>query len=167
MADPNIAIPITLINEDGYNNDPNDSGGATKYGITQRDVDRWLPGTNVKDLTETQAMDYYRNQPAPGMRIPFWNRLYDEINDQNMANKLFDLGVLFGIGEAVVILQHALEVAVDHNFGPATLAAVNAADPRTLLTAYKSAFVTYALHIGSVNPKNREFVAGWIRRINL
>lgn len=154
MADPNIAINLTIANEGGFVNNPSDPGGATKYGITQLD----MPGVNIADITTTQAATYYDEH--------YWKSLYSEIESQVVANKLFDLGVLFGIGTAVQMMQGILKLTVDGAFGPQTLAAVNAADPFSLLTAYKTVMVQHAIDIGGAHPAERQFVVGWLRRIN-
>ena len=154
MSDFNVALVLTLKHEGGYADNPNDPGGATNMGITQAD----MPGVNLRTLTPAQAGIFYCKK--------FWNPFYNEIANQNVANKLFDLGVLFGIGTAVEILQQVLAIKMDGNFGPVTLAAVNASDAASLLLAYRTAMVARAVAIGAQRPAERVFVAGWINRIN-
>jgi lysozyme family protein len=154
MSDSKTAIALTLVHEGGYVNNPNDSGGATKYGITQRD----MPDVNIADITPEQATAYYVEH--------YWKALYSEIESQDIANKIFDMGVLFGVGTAVRLLQTGLNLIVDGAFGPATLAAVNEADPYSLLQAYKTTLVSHAIGIANAQPKDRVFLAGWIKRIN-
>jgi lysozyme family protein len=155
MANFITAVILTLQHEGGYTNNPSDPGGATNMGIEQRD----LPNTPIETLTQAQAIAYYSEH--------YWKPLYGEIEDQGVASKLFDLGVLFGVGTAVQMLQGVLKLTpIDGAFGPSTLAAVNEADPFTLLTAYKTVMVQHAMDIGSERPAERIFVVGWIRRIN-
>jgi lysozyme family protein len=154
MADFRTAVKLTLIHEGGYVNNPNDSGGPTKYGITQKD----LPGIDIEGLTEDQAVQYYSER--------YWKPLYSEILSQDVANKIFDMGVLFGIGEAVKLLQLALHVGNDGDFGAETLAAVNETNPDQLLSVYKTLLTSYTLRIALNHPQDRIFVSGWGRRIN-
>jgi lysozyme family protein len=154
MADSKISIAKTLINEGGYVDNPNDSGGPTKYGITQKD----MPGVNIQDITPEQATEYYQDH--------YWKALYSQIDSQVVADKLFDMGVLFGVGEAVKLLQIVLTLTADTIFGPHTLEAVNQADPGSLLTTYKTALVNYVIGIANDRPQDRVFLTGWIRRIN-
>ena len=171
MADFTIAVNLTLIREGGFENNPNDSGNwtggkvgegelkGTKYGISAAE----FPTLDIVNLTEAEAQVIYKSK--------YWLVLYEAIKDQFVTNKLFDLGVLFGQGTAIKILQTVLQpqfsdVKVDEIFGPATLAAVNGADPHSLLLAYKTAFVSRAIQTGTQNPNDRPFVSGWIRRIN-
>ena len=153
MADPKVAISLTIQHEVGFTDNCNDPGGATNMGVTQRD----LPNIDIRNLTVYQATTYYLQS--------YWKPMYSRIMDQVVANKIFDFGVLFGIGTAVKILHEVLKIEGDI-FGEETLAAVNEADSISLLLAYRIAFVQHALKIGADRPSEREFVSGWIRRIN-
>ena len=153
MADPKISISLTIQHEGGFVDNSNDPGGATNMGVTQRD----LPDADIRNLTVYQATIYYIQH--------YWKPFYSQIISQEIANKIFDFGVLFGIGTAVKILHEVLKIEGDI-FGEETLAAVNGADPVSLLLAYRTAFVQHSLAIGAAKPSEREFVSGWIRRIN-
>src|SRR5271170_1065779 len=117
MADFRIAVAKTLVHEGGYTDNAADRGGPTNYGITQAD----FPGVDMRTITAAQATEYYAKH--------YWKPLYSQINDQDIASKLFDMGVLFGIGTAVKILQVSMESEIslvsDGDFGPETLADVN------------------------------------------
>jgi lysozyme family protein len=155
MADPNISIIKTLHNEGGFVNNPADRGGPTNMGITQAD----MPDVDIKAISIAQAETYYLEH--------FWKKFYSQIEDQNIANKLFDMGFLFGVGTATIFLQTCLNVEpTDGVVGQHTLDAINAAEPVSLLTAFKSILVTHALGIGAKDPSQRQFVKGWINRIN-
>jgi lysozyme family protein len=156
MADPNVAIIKTLHSEGGFVDNPADRGGPTNMGITQAD----LPGTPIQNLTIGQAETYYSEH--------YWKPLYSQIESQDIANKLFDMGVLFGVGTVVIFLQTCLNLEpTDGVFGPKTLQATNEADPATLLVAFKSVLMTHATAIGAKDPTQRQFVKGWWNRINL
>jgi lysozyme family protein len=173
MAEFSVALAITLddAHEGGYQCLRNDSGNwtggkigvgelkGTKYGISAAE----FPAVDIQNLTPEQAGAIYKEKH-------YWPDIYDQIKEQIIADKLFDIGVLFGQGTAVLILQKVLQphfnVVPDQVFGPATLSAVNDSEPMSLLAAYKTALVTHAVQIGAVNPNDRVFVADWIRRIN-
>ena len=154
MADPIAAIQKTLIHEGGYVDHPADSGGPTNMGITQKD----MPGVDLKSLTADQAVQYYRET--------YWKPLYSQIASQTIAEKLFDMSVLLGVGTAIHILQTTLQTLVDGSFGPGTLSALNAAEPVSFLSNYKINLVGHAVDVVAKNPKDRIFFAGWVRRIN-
>ena len=71
-----------------------------------------------------KVTDFYRRN--------FWPPRFGQIAAQPVANWLFDKSVNMGISQAVKLLQRASGVADDGQFGPKTLAAVNAADPAQL-----------------------------------
>ena len=173
MSDFFKAISITLQHEGGFNDDPADPGGATNHGITQKDLDATrgiypdFPA-NVRDLTSDQAAYWYETTSEPER---FNNPLYWQIQDQALAAKVFDMGVLFGVGEAVKLLQITLQPAYpdvrpDGDFGPTTLARTNESDATSLLNAYKTSLVSYTLRIAVAKPSEKKFVAGWGYRVN-
>jgi lysozyme family protein len=98
-----------------------------------------------------------------------WNDLYSQICDQNIANKLFDMGVLLGVKTAVKVLQEFFErhdVTADGVFDPRTLDVLNTAEPVGFLAAYKTALVCHILGVMTANPDARLFFAVWVKRIN-
>jgi lysozyme family protein len=128
-------------------------------GITQAD----MPGVDIQTITQDQAIAYYAEH--------YWKTLYSQIDSQDVADKLFDMGVLFGVGTAVVMLQATLcsesaVCTVDGIFGPNTLAAINAADPFSLLKFYRANLATHVINIITAKPQEQVFMKGWLNRIN-
>jgi lysozyme family protein len=154
MADFTQAVQVTLQHEGGYVDNPVDPGGATNMGIEQRD----MPNTPIRDLTVDQAKIYYQET--------YWKPFYSLITSQAVASKLFDMGVLFGVGTAIKNLQAALDVAMDDVFGPETLSAVNAAAPGSLLVKFQAELNAHVRAIVAGNPKLSVFQHGWQNRIN-
>ena len=163
MADFTIAVLLTLQHEGGFVDNPADPGGATNFGITQRDLNLTMPGKDVRTLTSAEAAQWYETTTQPQR---YNNPLYWSIEDQSVASKIFDMGVLFGVGEAVHLIQGVLQLSIDGNFGPQTLAAVNGAEPLSLLSALKTVLAQHSFDIGSEHPAERQFIIGWIRRVN-
>jgi len=158
MAEYIPAIQYVLVNEGGYVNNPNDPGGATNFGILQRE----MPGVDIRSITQQQAIAWY---------LPnYWNKApFAQINSQQVATKLFDMHVNLGLTPAVVIAQHALGFAepdVDGAMGPMTLQAINAADPAGFLSAVISLLVTHYKALEGRNPKLMVFDRGWMARAN-
>lgn len=159
MADFQTAVNLTLQHEGGYVNDPNDAGKATNMGITAADADAAGLG-DVRNLTVAQATAYYAAR--------FWPTIYSEIESQLVANKLFDLGVLFGTGEAIILLQQCLNhfnVVVDGKFGDATLLAVNEDSELQLLAEYKQKVFAHIQVIVLAHPEDSRFETGWENRV--
>jgi lysozyme family protein len=154
MADFFTAVSLTLAHEGGYTNNPADPGKATNMGITQDDLPA---GVDVRYLTRAQAQQIYQQK--------YWNPLYAAIESQAVANKLFDLGVLFGIGTAIKIWQQTLGLAADGIFGPLTLQLTNNRG-ETVLAAYLQNMISHARAVVAADPKTAVFLQGWINRIN-
>lgn len=166
MADFQKAVEITLKNEGGFQKDPNDKGNwtggvigsgelkGTKYGISAAQ----FPNLDIENLTTEQANGIYW--------LKYWNKLYDQIEEQTIADKLFDLGVLSGVEESVKIMQGILNVKVDGLFGPGTLTVINGSESDSLLQTYKTSYVMYATKLAALHPPMREDLPSWIRRIN-
>jgi lysozyme family protein len=156
MADFKQAVQKTLIHEGGYVNNPHDKGGPTKYGITQAD----MPGVDISGITPDQAVEYYGEH--------YWKPLYSQINDQLVGEKLFDMGVLFGVKTAVKLLQITIQndiaIVSDGIFGQGTLDAVN--QEQDLLPRYRQTLLQHVVSIVNANPGDGVFVNGWINRIN-
>jgi lysozyme family protein len=155
VADLNQSIALTLKNEGGFVDNPNDRGGATNMGIEQRD----LPDIPIRDLTVAQAFAYYQESYVK----PWMN----EIESQAVADKIFDMAVLLGIQTAVRLLQRALGFSTDDqdgNYGAITARAVNE-DGDNVLAPYKTMLAAHMQWIVQKNPSQQVFLAGWLRRV--
>jgi len=165
--------------EGGFVNDPDDPGGATKYGValgTLRRLKLDLTGdgrvgvADVRALTQAQAeeifVEHYYTRPGID-RLPAMLRA-----------SVFDMYVNAG-GNAVKILQRLLRemgqtLAVDGAIGPVTVAAAEAAAqaaPDHIADAYGIARRNYYLRLADRRPASRKFArtraggkGGWIRR---
>jgi lysozyme family protein len=118
-----IVIPLLLDLEGGYVNDPNDPGGATNFGISQRSY----PSVQIANITpEDAAQIYFTDYWLAGNcdAIPFPLCAYH-----------FDACVNQGLSEASKLLQQTVGVAQDGVIGPLTLQAV-AALPRAQYYLY-------------------------------
>lgn len=118
--------------EGGYVNNPKDPGGATNHGITQTVARQHGYAGDMKDFSEVQAKEVYRQDyiVKPGYE-PFLTI------SPAVAQKLVDSGVNVGTGRSSRWLQTALnalnrngqdypDVRVDGNIGPSTVDAYQA-----------------------------------------
>jgi lysozyme family protein len=158
MGDFNKAIKFVLENEGGFSNDPNDPGGATKFGISQRSYPDW----DIENLTEEDAIEIYRQD--------FWAP-YQDFEDR-LAAKVFDLAVNMGHKRAVQILQRALQclgakLNDDGILGPVTKQAVDVANIDLLLVALKSEAAGFYRNLATANSSQQRFLKGWLRRAYL
>lgn len=165
MADFERAIPIILRWEGGYINHPNDPGGATNRGIILTLFKRYAAELGLsadieglKKLSEDQAKHIYKLQ--------FWDAMSgDHIRDQQVATIIFDGYVNMGVS-ALKIAQRVAGSAVDGQFGPNTIATLNAAAGRVFFDTYKDQRIMYYKNLAERKPKLQVFLKGWLNRIN-
>lgn len=123
------ALKYVLIDEGGNDDDPNDHGGRTSRGITQKNYDAWcslnnkVPG-DVWEASDADISSVYRDQ--------YWLPYCDKL-PAGLDYLFFDISVNAGRTQAVRQFQKALGVNVDGMFGQVTLAAITNADPADLI----------------------------------
>ncbi len=167
------AILYTLFNEassrpdGGYTNDPDDAGGATKWGITGATLARYLcrPVTDldVEALSRSTAQMIYRDF--------YWAPLnLGRVMDAAKSTAIFDAGVLFGIGVSALYAQQALasmgaDVAVDGHLGPKSTVALNAADTVTFIQTFVRLLVERIGGVVKSHPQDSKYEMGWENRV--
>lgn len=126
------AFKEVVLVEGGYSNNPLDSGGATKFGVTEAVARAHGYQGLMQDLQLHQAEAIYRRA--------YWDRLrLDEVTLLSLpiALELFDTAVNCGTGVAAEFLQRSLnalnraqadyqDVTVDGSLGAKTLDAFKA-----------------------------------------
>ena len=149
----NEIIEIVLEHEGGYVNDPDDSGGETKYGIAKR----WYPRVDIKNLTKEQAKTIYHTD--------YWRRGKCDEVPPHLRHIYFDMCVNFGRKGAVKVLQKAYnsktrnKIDVDGGIGPATLKAIQDITVDRV-RAYR---VLRFANIVIDKPTQEKFWLGWFR----
>jgi len=173
-----IATEI-VAREGGFVNDPDDPGGATKYGVTVHTMrrlgldlsgDGTVDESDVRLLTRSQAVDIFVRHYFDKTRVG----LLPEV----LHPSVFDMYVNAGL-QAVKILQRLLrdmgyQIALDGRIGPKTAQACqNAAQPEpiSLRDAYGVARRNYYFRLADLRPASRKYArtragdkGGWIRR---
>jgi lysozyme family protein len=114
----------------------------------------------------------------------FWEPIFGEqIEDQEGANKLFDLAVNSGIVQAVKFFQRAVNtlrpeasLKVDGYLGPKTIAAINACDPVALLghragadsvgCGVRGQAEQFYLALAKEYPEDQAALPGWLARLD-
>jgi lysozyme family protein len=159
MAEFSPAFNFLLPHEGGYSNNPYDHGGPTKFGISALSY----PHINIHDLTLAEAEEIYRRD--------WWEKYgYGRIDDQEIANKVFDLSVNMGASRGHKILQEACnrcgaELKVDGGLGPKTVEAVNlATNPKAVVTGCAHSAADHYNEIAEAKPEMKVFLGGWLER---
>lgn len=159
MANFETALAKTLVHEGGYNVTEGDAGGETNFGISKRSY----PHVDIKGLTKETAGEIYARD--------FWDVLScSQINDDNLASKVFDIGVNCGVETSAKMLQEAvcstgLTVKVDGKIGPATLRTINMLNAVYLLAIFKGLAEARYRAIVAKNPKDSKFLKNWLSRL--
>jgi lysozyme family protein len=170
MSEFDDAIPTMLRHEGGFENDPNDPGGITNFGVSLR----WLKAQGLleelededhtqdvlvvmKTMTRAQATAFYKSY--------WWNFYrYGTIKAQPVATKVFDTAVNLGASRAHRFLQAATGLPQDGVLGLKTLAEVNSSPSAQLVVKLQSYQATYYRALVIKNPKLDKFLGGWLNR---
>ncbi|MBQ8465701.1 MAG: hypothetical protein IJ545_06805 [Alphaproteobacteria bacterium] len=123
MNNFNFAVNMTLRREGVLCNDPKDTGGLTKYGISKTAY----PNLDICALTQDDAIAIYKRD--------YWNASKCELLPFPLDVLTFDAAVNHGIKPAIKILQRALKVTDDGIIGPKTIEAARKA-PDNICTLY-------------------------------
>jgi len=167
MAEFQPAVTITLQNEGGFFLNPV-TGEIVNHGITLKFVrsSGYKPDADeqfIRDLSTAEASAIYRTY--------FWDPYHiGSIDDQSLADKVFDLTVNMGPG-ALELLQSAVNArggtcSVDGVLGPVSIGQINALDAGQLLAQYKELAAQRYARIAAGNPELAGDLAGWLARLN-
>lgn len=168
MAQFEQFFPMLMKFEGGYVNDPDDHGGATKWGVTlaewirngyDKNGDGVINANDIKLLTQADA--------AKIAKPLYWDQVKgDQINSQSIAEFLCDFAYNSGTGTAIKKLQQVLGVAVDGVIGNQTLSVLNAGSQKNIFEVYKQSRIDFVNAIVKNNPSQEKFLKGWLSRIN-
>lgn len=162
-ADFQSSLPFILRWEGGYVNHPNDPGGATNKGVTQKVYDDWRRKQgqalrDVRQLAEEEMQAIYETG--------YWLPPKCHLLEGPLDLVHFDTAVNMGVGRAVRFLQKAVGAGVDGDFGSGTQQCVADCDPGTALSAYCDTREAFYRKLAADNPKLAVFLKGWMSRLN-
>jgi len=156
------ALRFVLRWEGGFVDDPDDRGGRTNKGVTQRVYNKWLenqsqPGKDVLNISDNEVSVIYEQN--------YWLRAKcDRLRDSlDMAQ--FDTAINMGVNRAIKILQQAVGADVDGRFGPNTQKACDDCDIGTALIMYCDIREGLYRRFATV-PRQAKFLKGWMNRLN-
>lgn len=135
-------------------NNPSDSGGRTKFGISEKwHPEAWKNGPPTIEV----ARDIYFREYIVGPRLHL-------IQPEWLMAQVADMAVLSGPSVAIRNLQAALGVQADGVIGPVTLAALKAADAERVNNAFALGRAYGLVRIAQKRPKDVQFLYGWVVR---
>lgn len=162
--------------EGGYVNHPDDKGGPTKWGITEKVARAHGYQGDMRDLTRGQALEILEDDYWYGPR-------FDQVAEASpgIAAEMCDTGVNMGPSVVVKMLHRWLnafnqggkfypDISVDGRIGPRTLSALRAylqkRGKEGELVMLKSLNCTQGnryLELAEQREANESFVYGWMK----
>lgn len=162
--------------EGGYANNPNDRGGETYKGIARNMWGKWS-GWNIIDRYKTSPISVKQLSAVLGGNVElqdmvesfyhahFWNAIKgDDINNQLIADNIYDFAVNSGVSRAVKYAQRLVGTSEDGVIGNITIKAINK-NIEGFVTKYKAERLAFVNRIVAKNETQREFLNGWSARI--
>lgn len=151
MSNFDLAFAALMGNEGGFVDNPDDPGGATNFGITQRvarangyDGDmRALPLALAKSIAKTE----------------YWDKYQCDLFSLEVGFQVFDAA--YNGGHPAQWLQQAAGVPTDGVIGPATVRAVLGADPDKIVMRFDAMRLKYLASLSGW----QSFGRGWANRI--
>ena len=163
------ALPILLGIEGGRNDDPDDLGGRTNFGVTQDVYDEYrdhrrLPRQDVYLITTDEVRDLYH--------VLYWLRAKCDSLPWPMSHVHFDTSVHHGVDMAARSLQRTVGVKDDAIVGPITRAAVDAAIASDMADGEADFMSRYLWHrfdlfveLAQRKASQRKWFRGWCNRL--
>ena len=143
------ALGIVLRHEGGLSDHPDDPGGLTKWGLSQRAY----PDLDIANLLLYDAARIYERD--------YWQACRCDDLPYPVALAVFDTAVNCGVARSIRFLQASVGAKEDGLVGPATLAAVKAGRARDIAQAVLRRRLGYYTGLGHF----RVFASGWLARV--
>ena len=160
--------------EGGYVNDPSDSGGRTKYGITEKVARKQGYAGEMKNLPRSFAEDIYIRKYWDALKL---NKI--EVLSPLIAEELADTSVNMGTSRAARFLQRSLNVLnnrsqsyadlkVDGKIGGRTIKALKSyfmhrgvKGEKVLFNMLNALQGAFYVKLAERREKDEKFVYGW------
>ncbi|MGC2694779.1 MAG: glycosyl hydrolase 108 family protein [Candidatus Angelobacter sp.] len=172
MADFKPAFEFVLQHEDSTRSGrvTVDAGGRTRFGIAAKFHpelgEEFFTGPPEDALAQAERIEEH----------DYWDPMrLAEVENQNAANKLFDMAVNMGVRQAAVYAQRAanlllsgqaaeLRLVEDGAIGEKSLAAINRCEPANFHQLLCQLSEAHYRHVAAVNPAQAVNLHGWLKR---
>ena len=151
------SFELMLKSEGGYVNNPADPGGMTNLGVTKATWENWVG----RESDEAEMRGLTPEKVEPLYKKKFFDAVRGDELPVGLDYLLFDFAVNAGAGRAIKTLQSAVGVTPDGGFGPMTMAAVQAIDPKELIERFSQAKEDFYRSL----PTFATFGRGWLNRV--
>lgn len=151
------ALVLVLKSEGGWSDNPADPGGATMKGVTLANFRRYVKAdagkADLRAISDEQVATVYRRF--------YWDAVAGAELPGGVDYAVFDFAVNSGPGRAAKYLQAAVGAAQDGRIGPATLRALSARPPGTVIDDLCDARLAFLRRL----PTWPVFGKGWTSRV--
>jgi|GEM_PF-1209081 len=148
-----VAVNFLIDSLEGtkYEDNPNDAGGPTKFGIDSRSH----PNEDIENLTRERAIEIYLES--------YWSAGNLNLIPTKLQLQHFCGIAVMGISGHSKVLQRAANVIPDGDLGPISLAAIKFITPERVADFEKKHYNA----VIATNQTDEEFRNGWYNRIAL
>ena len=150
------SLELLLKHEGGYVNHPDDPGGRTNHGITQRVYEKFLG----RDVTEEEMKEMPPDKVFAIYKNQYWNRVRGDDLPTGVDLCVFDWAVNAGTSRAGKALQQIIGVSDDGIIGSQTVAATSECDPAQVVEAISQKREDFYRALRTFDTFGR----GWLRR---
>lgn len=159
LSDLERCYAFTAKAEGGYTED---QGGRTNRGVTEKVYKAWrkekgLPEKDILEITKEEARQIFKDRywvPSRAAELPW-----------PLSLAVVDLAFNAGTGRSTELLQLVAGVEPDMQFGPKTMAAVKALDPKLAAVRLTDMRQGYCVGLVVANPdKHAQSKHGWRNR---
>lgn len=172
MANIKEALKITLAHEGGYVFDVDDPGGETYKGVARNANPKWSGWEYIDSLKKKSNFPknldsniQLQDSIISLYKSNYWDVIKgDSINNQLIANKIFDIAINMGAKTASRLVQITLGVTVDGNIGNESITALNGVNFDLFMSQFRLVIISRYMAICKNRYKSRKFLYGWIKR---
>ena len=155
-----LCLGLLLQHEGGFVNHPDDPGGMTNLGVTQKAWEEWVSHPvsekEMRSLTPTMVGPLYKRK--------YWDACHADDLVSGLDYAVFDVAVNSGVGRAIKLLQSCVGATPDGGYGSITSALVKkeSSDPVRLIELYCAKRLEFLSALKSFPV----FGKGWSRRVS-
>ena len=139
-------------------NDPDDNGGLTKFGVDQRSH----PNEDIENLTYERAVEIYKEE--------YWDKAHCDDMEWPLNIVQIDGAVNCGIGQQNKFLQRVCATKDDGGYGPNTkkamLNAVADRGAQQVALQIIDQRKKFYKKLVEKDPVNQKFINGWLNRLD-
>lgn len=157
-----------------FEDDPDDPGGATKYGLCLRSLKQraqtdyaWLTSIGVRLPADKESIRNLTERQAYRMYARYY---WDPVDRYGLGRKsraaMFDTNINCGLKRAVSCMQRYIGTEEDGIAGPVTLEVAKSYQDRELAQGILSNRMQFYERLVRSKPVMKKYLRGWRNRVN-